>query len=109
VLGPGLVGGGWRRPCRARWAAPGPHDDKLEAAREEYEDAKLALEQGDLARVPAKSPPESKAFRRGAGGAQALPATPGTATDYEAGSKALATLEKRVAAYPTPRPPRWPG
>jgi hypothetical protein len=81
-------------------AAPAPKDDKLAAAQKKYEDAKLALEQGDLTRVPAKAPPGVEgAFAAVAAARKALPATPKTAKDYEAGSKALATLAKKVAAY----------
>ena len=83
-------------------AAPGPQDDKLEAARKKYEDAKLALEQSDLARLPAKAPPGVEGpFAAVAAARKALPAAPATVKDYEAGSKALAVLEKRVAAYLT--------
>jgi hypothetical protein len=81
--------------------SPAPsQDEKLAAAKKKYEDAKLGLEQGDLTRVPAKSPPGvESAFAAVAAARKALPATPQTAKDYEAGSDALATLAKRVSAY----------
>ena len=87
-------------PSPGAVAAAAPQDDKLAAARKKYEDAKLALEQGDLARVPAKSPPGVEgSFAAVAAARKALPAAPKTTKDYDAGSKALATLAKRVAAY----------
>jgi hypothetical protein len=92
--------GAMASPAPGALAAPGPQDDKLDAARTKYEDAKLALEQGDLARVPAKAPPGVEGpFAAVTAARKALPAAPATLKDYEAGSKALATLEKRVAAY----------
>lgn len=79
--------------------ASGPSGD-VDAARKKYDEAKAALEQGDLKKVPDQAPVGTAAAHAAVLAAQkALPAAPKTASDYAAATKALEALAKRVAEY----------
>jgi hypothetical protein len=79
--------------------APAPGDD-LAAAQQKYEDARQALEGGDLAKVPAKPPPGVEGAHAALLAARkALPAAPKTLAACAVAMKALANLEKKVADY----------
>jgi hypothetical protein len=79
--------------------APAPTED-LAAAQRKYEDARQALEDGDLARLPAKTAPGVEAaFAAVAAARKALPSAPKTLAECAAAMKALAALEKKLAEY----------
>lgn len=84
-------------PLKAKPAAP---TDDPAAARQRYDDDRLALENGDLQKVPAKAPPGMESAHAAIAAARkALPAAPGTLAECTAANKALATLAKKVADY----------
>lgn len=74
--------------------------EALAAAKKAYEEAKAALEGGDLAKLPASAPAGLEAQHAAAASAKAaLPADPKTKAEYEAGSQALLTLKAKLADY----------